>query len=158
LIPYVFVKKLTYPMKHGVILGGFILLLAAGCCRPPDDDELPNGPCQQAAFVDDDLFDNGESGFFTPTEMTVEGDCLSLTFAASGCSGDSWTFELVGSSAIAESLPPQRAIRFLLDDDELCQAVFTRTAEFEIVDLRASGEESVMLNLEGSDLSVLYEY
>ncbi|MTB50459.1 hypothetical protein [Lewinella sp. W8] len=145
-------------MKLITLIGGLALLLAAGCCRPPDDDEPSNGLCPQAAFIDDDLFDNGQSANFQPTEMTVDGDCLFLTFGASGCSGDSWTFELVGGSAIAESLPPQRGIRFLLDNDEACLAFFTRTVQFDIVDLRAAGEESVTLNLMGSDLSVLYDY
>lgn len=146
-------------MKLVLLIGLLGLCLGSGCCRPAaDDDELPNGPCRQSAFIDDDLFDNGESSSFQPTEMTVDGDCLSLTFGASGCSGDSWTFELVGRSDMAESLPPQRSIRFLLDNEELCRAFLTRTVQLEIVDLRAPGESSILLNLVGSNLTVLYDY
>jgi hypothetical protein len=148
----------NYPFTLGLL----VLILASSCdlFRDSDDDDPVNERCQQMAFIDDSLFDNGESSTFSPTAITVEGDCLSLTFGASGCSGDTWSFDLVGRTYFPETLPPQirRPLRLLLQNEEDCRAFFTRTVQFDITELRVPGETAVIIDLVNSDLTVRYGY
>ncbi len=88
--------------------------------------------------------------------MTIDGDCLNIKFAASGCDGNTWFVKLIDSGSIAESHPCQRTLRLSLENKENCMAVISKEISFDIKDLRIIGNNKVILNI--GDRSILYEY
>lgn len=99
-----------------------------------------------ASYPDDPL---------TIDSVAIVGNCLKITFSASGCSGSSWAVELVDSGYLLESYPPQRTLRLSLDNNELCQAYITKEATFNIRSLQTDGDR-VLLNI--GNYQILYTY
>lgn len=61
-------------------------------------------------------------------------------------------FECVGSAAISKSLPPQRAIKIIHNNDnDLCESIVNQTIEIDIrpFAFSAAGPSEIVLNLEG---------
>ena len=72
--------------------------------------------------------------------------------------GLGWREELIDSGAVMESAPPQRNIRMVLDNQELCQAVIRKETSFDISSLQVEGTDKVILHLENFEEDILYEY
>lgn len=122
-----------------------------------DPQVLYANQCEQLAIEDSELYTK-ESDFFTFVSATISGDCLNIEFSASGCSGDSWTFQLIDAEEILESFPIQRNIKFLFENEELCQAVFVKTASFDLRPLQEGETGEIRLNLDGFDEQLSYSY
>ncbi|SDX36738.1 hypothetical protein SAMN05444411_10516 [Lutibacter oricola] len=88
---------------------------------------------------------------------SIDDDCLKINYSSSGCSGDSWEVKLIDAGVIMESFPPQRNIKLSLKNEEICEAYFTKEISFDIDKLQVDGEV-VLLNLEGFDTQIRYEY
>ena len=120
------------------------------------DDPSPNG-CDQGTVISQQRFRNAPSDELTINSLEIEGDCLVINFSASGCDGESWRLELIDSGGINDSAPPQRELRLILKNEELCEAFITREISFNIAGLQVNGG-SVWLNLSNSNEEILYEY
>ncbi|MEM9023610.1 MAG: hypothetical protein AAGB22_07700 [Bacteroidota bacterium] len=142
-----------------------ILALVALCCWScsNDDDgddtgmDIGDPLCAKTALLSNDAFVNAPADQVTLNSVAVDGNCLLVNFSASGCSGDSWEVNLIGSLTVRDSDPPQRSVRFSLGNSELCQAFITQEISFDLTPLRAEGN-GVYLNIVNSGESVLYEY
>ncbi|GAB1857326.1 hypothetical protein MHTCC0001_21620 [Flavobacteriaceae bacterium MHTCC 0001] len=77
---------------------------------------------------------------------------------ASGCDGSTWTFKLVDSGSVAESLPVQRLLKLEFKNQEDCSAVFKRRLSFNLEPLQIKGNNTIILNLDGWDNTVTYSY
>jgi len=108
-------------------------------------------------LIGNEIYDNYPDDQLTILDVTLEGDCLQINFATSGCSGNSWIVELVGREEILESLPPQRLIRLSLENNEICDAYIGKSVTFDITPSRVSGNE-IILNLDGWDKKIVYVY
>lgn len=122
-----------------------------------DEVLLFSTSCDDQVALDKDLYQK-ESSFFTIVSALISGDCLQVTYSSSGCSGDSWDIKLVDAEEVLESFPIQRNIRLILDNQEACQAVFTRTISFDISPLQTSPYNQVSLNLDEFDQQLIYVY
>ncbi len=146
-------------MKTNLFLTFSVLLLSLTGCKKDDVScscQDP-APCDQMAVVDDDLFANGPDDEFFPQEVRIEGDCLYLRFQYSGgC--EEVDYQLLSGTTVAYSLPPQRTIRFSLDDDDPCEALPVVEATFNLRPFRVAGQETVVLNFEGWGESLTYIY
>ena len=114
--------------------------------------------CGDKVVINEDLYQNGDADFINIISVELMEDCLTIQYAASGCSGDSWELALYDSGAIAESLPEQRFIRLALNNPEACLAVFEREISFDISDLRISGSAELILNLDNYESVLNYRY
>jgi hypothetical protein len=132
-----------------------LVTLMLACSKKQTKD---NGPCGETPVIDQTAYMNTSTANYTITNAVVNGDCLEVTFGASGCSGSSWTVELVDSEAILDSNPVQRLIKLSLINNELCTAIFTKTVSFDITGLQVSGSRSVRLTLSGYNGGLLYHY
>jgi len=112
--------------------------------------------CDQDVIVSADEYENAPNHPISILDMSIDGSCLKIKFAASGCSGDNWIVKLIDSEMIAESLPCQRFLRLSLADIGLCCAYFEKEISFNIEDLQIQGDHSVLLNISGQP--ILYEY
>ncbi len=140
-------------MKNLFLLA-LIPILLIRCTNGDGPD--PNG-CDLGTVISQELYRNAPSDEVTINSFEIEGDCLKINFSASGCSGESWKITLIDSGSILESDPPQRNLRFSLENNELCEAFITRDLTFNIKNLRVEGGR-VQLNLTNSEDQILYEY
>ncbi len=123
-----------------------------------DDDESIVTNCDQNVIVNEDLYNDLETAFFTFVNVEVIDDCLSVEISSSGCDGNSWEFNMVDSGLILESFPEQRNLKFQLINNEACLAVFQRTVTFDLLPLRIEGSNEINLNIDGLGESVTYSY
>ena len=140
-------------MKNLILLA-LIPILLLGCTN--GDEPGPNG-CDLGTVISQELYREAPSDEATINSLEIEGDCMRINFSASGCNGESWKITLIDSGSILESDPPQRNLRFSLENNELCEAFITRDLTFNIKNLRVEGGR-VQLNLTNSEDQVLYEY
>jgi len=144
-----------------ILLTFFTSLLLSSCTLLDRFDNI-DGPdtnpktCDENVVVDSDKYLNGPKDYHVIENVSVDGDCLEITFASSGCSGSSWVYELVDADLIMESYPIQRNIRLSLKNTEMCEAFITKTVSFDVSALKA-GNEVVILHLDGYDESIRIE-
>lgn len=112
--------------------------------------------CDTLTLVDGEAFKK-ESHPVQIQEVVLEGDCLELTFAFSGCSDDIG-IQLVDKDIVAESNPPQCYLRLILEDAGLCTAAFSKTMSFDLTPSRVKGGDAVIFHLEGWEDWLLYNY
>lgn len=140
--------------KFNVLLLLALLFLNMQC----DDDMQPSIACDAETIVDNELYENTQSAFYTFGNVEINGDCLSITISSSGCSGETWELELVGSEGVMGSFPVQRNIKVVLTNNEACLAVFSREWTFDLLPLQVNGESQVTLNLQDFSEPILYSY
>ncbi len=112
--------------------------------------------CDQEVLVSGAEYQNAPNDPFSIVDITIDGDCLNIKFAASGCDGNTWFVKLIDSGSVAESYPCQRILRLSLDNKEDCMAVISKEMSFDIKDLQIIGNDEVILNI--GNKSILYEY
>jgi len=108
--------------------------------------------------INEQLFDDLEAFSISFVDILIEGDCLTLGIADSGCDGSKWTGRLIDSGATTFSLPPQRFLKFVLDNPEDCEALIQKEFSFDIHDLKLEGVESVILKIENHRTDVVYSF
>lgn len=111
--------------------------------------------CDYLVTMSAQKYNNTQSDNYSISNAEINGDCLSITVVASGCSGDTWTVELFDSKAIAESLPVQKYFRLKLINTELCHALISKTYSFDLAPSKLG--ENFLINLGEYDSKLLYE-
>lgn len=109
-------------------------------------------------IVDREKYRDSSSAYFSIDTVKIDGDIMTITIGASGCSGDSWSVELIDSEMILKSYPGQRSLKVLFKNEELCQAYFLKEYSFNISKLKLGEAGKVYLNLENYKERLLYEY
>lgn len=142
--------------KFGVLLLFATLLLNMQC--NDDDDNQSIAICDDITTIDNDLYQNAPTAFYTFTNVEIIDNCLFITVSASGCSGNSWELKLIGSEGIMESSPVQRNIKAVLNNNEACLAVFSKAWSFDLTALQVDGEHQVVLNLQDYSEPIIYTY
>lgn len=129
-----------------------LIVLASSCKK----DNQRNEDCDQNVIVSANAYNNQPSDPVTIQKLQIDGDCLSVTFSASGCDGNSWIVKLIDYEAIVKTNPPKRTLRLALDNKQLCDALITKTISFNIKSLQIKGTGKVTLTIAGN--SILYKY
>lgn len=150
-------------MKNLIFL---ILACVFISCNSDDDGDAKNKvitdpltyACDQKVVVSSDQFEDATTSDFVFTDYSITEGCLELAYSTSGCDGSTWTVELIDSGSVMESYPPQRNIKMVLDNQELCQAVIRKETSFDISSLQVEGTDKVILHLENFDEDISYEY
>jgi hypothetical protein len=154
------VKKELLNQQHMKAVVGLLVLALfigiSGCSK--NNNRTQTSLCDKNVLISSDLYNSSAANNYMITAARVNGDCLEVTFGASGCSGQSWIVELVDSEVIAKSNPPQRMIKLVLTNNELCAAAFTRTVSFDLTPLRVQGSDRVQLFLHGLGQQLFYNY
>ena len=113
--------------------------------------------CDFETLISAEQYQNAPSDQLEINSLEINGNCLKINFSSGGCDGNTWELKLVDSEDILESNPPQRNLRLLLKNDEICQAYLTKELTFDISNLQIDGNE-VQLNMTNSQQNILYEY
>lgn len=112
--------------------------------------------CGDAVIISSTEFETAPSALLHIDNLKIEGDCLTIRFSSSGCSGGTWITKLIDAGRVAESDPCQRTLRLSLENREMCEAYITKEVSFNIKKLQINGDNKVLLNI--SDKQILYEY
>ena len=131
------------------------ILLLSGCEKYNTETIVCGFECDQKVVVSETQYKNAPNDYLHIYEVEIQGDCLYIKFGSSGCSGDTWNVKLVASEMEYLSIPPQRDVRLSLENNELCEAYFTREMSFDISDLKPK-ENEIIINIIDADTSVLY--
>ena len=131
-------------------------LLVISSCTPKYTGTNP--ACGPSVIINDTAFKETSSANYTVLSHSVQGDCLSIEIGGSACNADLWKVELLASEIILESFPPQLSLRFILENEQMCQAYFTKTYSFDVSALRQEGGTEVGLNIEGIEGTIMYSY
>jgi hypothetical protein len=130
--------------------------LLQACTKKDKSAKMPG--CGAAVEINSIKYNNMVSHNYAFTNAVIDGDCLTITFGASGCSGSTWVTELFDSGTVDDYTPLQRYLRMKLTNTELCAAVPVKSVSFDIRPLRVLGKNSVELNLDGWPGTLVYQY
>ncbi len=139
--------------SHNCNFGGQIPVVSINQLEIAQDES-----CHKKARLSSEEYTSGETASYTIQSASISGDCFQVIFSSSGCNGLSWKSTLVDSEAILESAPAQRNVKFLLENNEACQAVFTRSAYFDLTALQINTEREILLRIDGLEEKFLYSY
>lgn len=108
-------------------------------------------------IISEDLYKSSINSNHIIDNLTIEDDVLIIKYTSSGCDGNSWELKLIDADIIKESYPPQRDLKLLLKNEELCLASITKEIRFNIAELKTEGSK-VQLNFNGTEKRILFEY
>ncbi|MEM7299259.1 MAG: hypothetical protein AAF391_13455 [Bacteroidota bacterium] len=117
-------------------------------------DDSGGGDCRTKAVITND-FETASSEQFNIVSASVDGSFLEIEISSGGCDGESWCAELLVSTLVAESYPPQVGIRVVLENDEECDAVVNRTFSYDLKPLDEISD-IMILHLQGWDEPLQY--
>jgi hypothetical protein len=143
-------------MKKITVLFAVVIFTALPGCRKNSNCDAPN--CDKTVTIDKVLYNNINTGNYTLSDATINGNCLEIKVGASGCDGKSWVIELVDSEVIAESDPQQRFLKLALTNNEMCTAVFVKKKSFDITSLRVRDSNKLRLMIYGLNKELIYTY
>lgn len=146
-------------MKHFFIIFSSILLFNISCSNNDNNDNNDTSICDKAAqVISDNNFQDIITANYMITNVVLNGDCLSVTISSSGCDGATWQMKLLSSNSIFESFPIQREVKLELDNQEECLAVIQKTISFDLIPFQVDEYHQVVLNIDGWDQSIIYNY
>ncbi|MEM6515983.1 MAG: hypothetical protein AAF688_07350 [Bacteroidota bacterium] len=146
--------KIRY-IRHIFICLCYLALFTNTTC---DEDDETATSCGPAAVIDPGFFESAVSSDFSTLSAEIMDNCLTVEISASGCSGESWSLVLVDSGAVAESSPEQRLLKLVFGNEELCLAVIGQTRMFDLTNLQVENSNSIILNIEGIEEGLTYDY
>ncbi|GEM_PF-4439285 len=117
-----------------------------------------NTSCNFVTTIDEDAYREAGDRGIAIDELSISNDCLNIIYWGSGCSGGTWELELLDSDAVLESSPPKRRLKLILKFRELCAAVLSKEATFDISELKVDGENEIELEIVNADKSIIYNY
>lgn len=136
-----------------------LTLLLITSCQSANDNNTVQDDCDYKLIVSEEEYQNAPSDYLNIDTVVIEDNCLHITFGASGCSGDTWNLKLISDGSIMESYPIQTRLRLSLENEEMCDAFFTKTISFDIEDLRVDSYSKIYLNIDSyAHQGILYEY
>jgi len=150
-------KKNTYLL--GLVFVLFIGVFFVSCDFMDDHIKNPGTTtCDKSAVEDATRFNQVSTNNYTITNVVLSEDCLEITVSSSGCDPDNWTMNLIGAMSLATVSPPHVGVKVELINNEACLAVFQKTVSFDLKDFQWTGQNQVLLNINGWNTPILYQY
>lgn len=144
-------------MKKNII--GFLMLLLffVNC---DDNDSNPSiTSCGDLILIDTD-YNTTLSDDFNYTDVEINGNCLSATIQyGGGCDDDLVSFQLLGSTQdFPITFPALLGIKLILDDDDNCEALVTKSIDFDLSPLQDAGYNNINVSVENWGEAFQYSY
>ena len=139
-----------------LILQSVAIFFFLGCSKPVDNPH--SSQCDGNTIVSEDLYKSAPKDHLTISKAEIVNNCLKITFSSSGCNGDSWVVKLIDSGSVAESFPVQRRLRLSLKNEEDCDAYITKSISFDLTPIQLVEYNKIILHLDDTDYTLLYEY
>ena len=132
----------------------YILVLSLmGGCQETNDLEQRCDPI----VIDKSLFLESQGDDFLFEKIDLVGDCLEISFRYAGGCGDIIT-TMVDSGDIDDSLQFRRFLRFVLEDNDPCEALITKTVSYDLVGIQVAEKKEIRLDISGWPTSIFYKY
>ena len=151
-------------MKKSTYLFGFIFMLFLGlffvsCDFLDDHIKHPiKSKCNEKAVLDHVAFPQVNTNNYGITNVVLNGDCLEITVSSSGCNPNNWDMNFVASEVVVETLPNMWYAKVELINNEDCQAVFQKTVSFDLTPFKITGQNQVLINIQGWNTNIMYQY
>jgi hypothetical protein len=142
--------------KHEFLI---VLLICLGLTFIFSACEKPNCDCDSdpSVIISKTEYENAPTDpQMKIVNVEIEGDCLKIKFESGGCNGETWIKKLIDRGDLIKTSPPQRTLRFSLDNTEMCDALIYKEISFNIKCLRVEGDKKIQLNI--ADKELLYKY
>lgn len=123
-----------------------------------DDSPIAEATIEENIIISATEYENAPVDRYDIECLKIEGDRLTIHVSASGCDGNTWDVKLITPGGYEKPIPPQRGLKLSLNNRELCAAIVEKKLSFNIKDLRIPGSNSVLLYIEDSGKTILYEY
>jgi hypothetical protein len=136
----------------------FCLLMLTATTLSCSNDDDGSKTCDAKAILDPERFETAPAMPLNIESAVIEGDCLNIRFTSSGCNGDTWVFNLIGVPSDATVFPPLVNVRLSLSSTELCEAIVSREASFDLSVFQQSNADRLTLTLQNNGQSLLYVY
>ena len=114
--------------------------------------------CSESVIVNDAIYNEDDSDAFVIESAFIEDDCITIVVSASGCDSNSWDFDLIASTEVAESNPIQRFLKLKFINTEACLAYFTKEFSFNLTSVQIDNENQIRLNLQNYEGEIVYSY
>lgn len=135
-----------------------ILSLLISSCS---DDDCPTNPVScgiNALIVGDQTLDAVQTNNYQIQDVVLSGNCLEITISSSGCDPNNWSMNLFSDNTFFDIFPLQRYAKVEVITNEACLAVFQKTVNFDLQPFQISGQDSVVIMIEGWNAPVNYQY
>ena len=136
------------------------VLLLLGTCKSRDaaPPAAETSDCGQPIRVRHPL-PRLTSDFFRVADASVEGLCLSVTVAATGCGSEGWSAALHTDGLVAESSPTQTQALLVFDDGVgedgiTCQAIVEQTFTFDLSPYLTEASLPTVFRLTGTEITL----
>ena len=153
-----FVTK-TFIMYKAILF--FICCVALSCCVKSKNQVSASGAssgasnCDKIVLIDGRKYESSTSDKFALLDASMNENCLSVKINyAGGC--EDVTLDLIDADIVMESEPVQRKIKLLLDDQDDCEALVTKTFTFDLSSLKSNPKYTIMLRLDNWEKPILY--
>ena len=104
-------------------------LLICISCNSTTENESNNA---DKIIIDQEKYINGKTDNYIIIDASIKKNILTLKIGSSGCDGSSWEPNLVASTNIGESLPLSKFGKFILKNEEMCDAYFEKTYQYDL--------------------------
>jgi len=128
------------------------------CTRSGPPAVNGNGNCESVVTINEKQYNQASPNTFNIIKCEIKDDCLEVTITASGCSGSTWISKIVSNGIIAESYPPQRYLKIMFTNKEVCDAIASRKFTYNLKPMRVTGTNEVALNLKDWTQGLFYQY
>ncbi len=132
-----------------------LLLVFFTSCE--SESKLPSERCEKSTVIDHHEFSSPENKQYQIEDAKITGDCLKISFSASGCSGDTWDVHLVESGIVNQSSPTKRYLKLSLENSESCEALLLKEVSFNLRQLQLNSSV-IVFKLQGYDEEIEYRY
>lgn len=139
-----------------ILLLSFLSLSMFACTVEEDDGGTSS--CDAKVVVSPTDYKNAPADPVTIESVTQSGNCVTIVYSSSGCSGDTWEVKLIDSGTVLDSDPPQRSLRLSLQNDEECDMVIKKEMSFDLSSLHEGGNAVVLSLANYSKGRFTYEY
>lgn len=145
-------------MKKRFLSVVLIGLLCVSCFKDADDN-LRLTLCDTVSkIVSESEFSNIETSNYIITDVELNGDCLQITIQTGGCDPNFMGMGLYSPDAFYGQHPANRQLKVELDNNQLCDALFSKTVSFDVTPLRLEDQNELELLIDGWQASIVYVY
>lgn len=132
------------------------VFLFFGCS---DSNTSNSSVCERnAQIVSETVFNNITTANYNIVNVALNEDCLDITIASSGCSGETWQMNLYSTSEFSETAIPQKDLKLGLFNNEACLAIVQKTVSFSLIPYQIDGQNEITLFIQGWATPITYTY
>tara|TARA_R110002050_G_scaffold20348_1_gene57710 strand:- start:108826 stop:109254 length:429 start_codon:yes stop_codon:yes gene_type:complete len=142
-------------MKKFLLIPIIGLLSLIGCTKYQSD--LNTDSCKDTIIINSPKYSSTVTDDFEISKAYIKGDCLKINVAVGGGCG-TIDFTLLAREEVIETLPVQREIRLVVDDNDTCEMLINKELSYDISGLKIAPHGSINILLEGYEKPITYTY